>query len=227
MNEILFLISIVFYFSGVLFAYKVFGKTGLYIWSAIGATLANIEAMKMVDMFGLSVTLGNALYASNFVVTDILSENYDKESANKAVNIGLFVTVIWVLATQLILKFEPNSIDFINRPLNEVFGFIPRIAMASIFTYAAAQKIDVVLYHKIWEKTNKIFKDTNKGLWLRNNISTLTSQFIDTTIFTLIAFAGTVSFKELVLLIFTTYVLKAAVAVLDTPVLYIAKKMKK
>ena len=227
MNEILFLISIVFYLSGVLFAYKVFGKTGLYVWSAIGATLANIEAMKMVNMFGLSVTLGNALYASNFVVTDILSENYDKESANKAVNIGLFVTVIWVLATQLILKFEPSSIDFINGPLNEVFGFMPRIAMASIFTYAVAQKIDVVLYHKIWEKTNKIFKDTNKGLWLRNNISTLTSQFIDTTIFTLIAFAGTVSFKELVLLIFTTYVLKAVVAVLDTPVLYMAKKIKK
>ena len=181
--------------SGVLFAYKVFGKTGLYAWSAIGATLANIEAMKMVDMFGLSVTLGNALYASNFVVTDILSENYDKESANKAVNIGLFVTVIWVLATQLILKFEPNSIDFINGPLNEVFGFMPRIAMASIFTYAVAQKIDVVLYHKVWEKTNKTFKDANKGLWLRNNISSFTSQFIDTTIFTLIAFTGTVSFK--------------------------------
>ena len=227
MNETLFLISIVFYLSGVLFAYKVFGKTGLYVWSAIGATLANIEAMKMVDMFGLNVTLGNALYASNFVVTDILSENYDKESANKAVNIGLFVTIIWVLATQLILKFEPNSIDFINGPLNEVFGFMPRIAIASIFTYAVAQKIDVVLYHKVWEKTNKIFKKSNKGLWLRNNISTLTSQFLDTLIFTIIAFVGTVSFEELVMLIFTTYVLKAVVAVLDTPVLYIAKKIKK
>ena len=227
MNEILFLISIAFYLGGVLFAYKIFGKTGLYIWTAISAILANIEALKMVDMFGLSVTLGNALYASNFVVTDILSENYDKESANKAVNIGLFVTIIWVLATQLILKFNPNSLDFINSSLNEVFGFMPRIALASIFTYAVAQKIDVVLYHKVWEKTNKIFKDTNKGLWLRNNISTLTSQLIDTTIFTLIAFAGTVSFKELVSLIFTSYVLKAVVAVLDTPVLYIAKKMKK
>ena len=227
MNEILFLISIVFYLSGVLFAYKVFGKTGLYVWSAIGATLANIEAMKMVDMFGLSVTLGNALYASNFVVTDILSENYDKESANKAVNIGLFVTIIWLLATQLILKFNPSEFDFISNSLNEVFGFMPRIAMASIFTYAVVQKIDVVLYHKVWEKTNKIFKDTNKGLWLRNNISTLTSQFLDTLIFTIIAFVGTVSFEELVMLIFTTYVLKAVVAVLDTPVLYIAKKIKK
>ena len=227
MNEILFILSILFYLGGTLFAYKIFGKTGLYIWTAISAILANIEALKMVDMFGLSVTLGNALYASNFVVTDILSENHDKESANKAVNIGLFVTVIWVLATQLILMFEPNSIDFINRPLNEVFGFMPRIAMASIFTYAVAQKIDVVLYHKVWEKTNKIFKNSNKGLWLRNNISTLTSQFLDTLIFTLIAFAGTMSFKELMSLVFTTYVLKALVAVLDTPVLYIAKKMKK
>ena len=226
MNEILFILSILFYLGGVLFAYKIFGKVGLYIWTAISAILANIEALKMVDMFGLSVTLGNALYASNFVVTDILSENYDKESANKAVNIGLFVTIIWELATQLILKFEPNSIDFINGPLNEVFGFMPRIAMASIFTYAVAQKIDVVLYHKIWEKTNKIFKDTNKGLWLRNNISTLTSQFIDTTIFTLIAFVGTVSFKELVSLIFTTYILKAIIGVLDTPFVYLARKMK-
>ena len=69
--------------------------------------------------------------------------------------------------------------------------------------------------------------NSNKGLWLRNNISTLTSQFLDTLIFTLIAFAGTVSFEELVILIFTTYVLKAVVAVLDTPVLYMAKKMKK
>ena len=74
MNEILFLISIAFYLGGVLFAYKIFGKTGLYVWTAISAILANIEALKMVDMFGLSVTLGNALYASSFVVTDILSE---------------------------------------------------------------------------------------------------------------------------------------------------------
>ena len=227
MNEILFLISIVFYLSGVLFAYKIFGKTGLYIWTAISAILANIEALKMVDMFGLSVTLGNALYASNFVVTDILSENYDKESANKAVNIGLFVTIIWVLATQLILKFEPNLIDFINGSLNEVFGFMPRIAIASIFTYAVAQKIDVVLYHKVWEKTNKIFKNSNKGLWLRNNISTLTSQFLDTLVFTLIAFVGTMSFKELMSLVFTTYILKAIVGILDTPIIYLAKKMEK
>ena len=227
MNEILFILSILFYLGGVLFAYKIFGKTGLYIWTAISAILANIEALKMVDMFGLSVTLGNALYASNFVVTDILSENYDKESANKAVNIGLFVTIVWVLATQLILMFEPNSLDFINRSLIEIFGFMPRIAIPIIFTYAVAQKIDVVLYHKVWEKTNKIFKDSNKGLWLRNNISTLTSQFLDTLTFTLIAFAGTMPFKELISLVLTTYKLKAVVSILDTPIIYIAKKMKK
>ena len=226
MNEILFILSILFYLGGVLFAYKVFGKVGLYIWTAISAILANIEALKMVDMFGLSVTLGNALYASSFVVTDILSENHDKESANKAVNIGLFVTVIWVLATQLILMFEPNSLDFINGSLIEIFGLMPRIAIASIFTYAVVQKIDVILYHKVWEKTNKIFKNSNKGLWLRNNISTLTSQFLDTLTFTLIAFAGTMPFKELISLVLTTYILKAVVSILDTPIIYIAKKMK-
>ena len=225
MNELLFLLTIVFYLGGVLFAYKFFGKTGLYVWTAIGAVLSNIEAMKMVTMFGLNVTLGNALYASNFLVTDILSEKYDKESSNKAVNIGLFVTVIWLIATQLILKFTPNSFDTINTSLNEVFNFMPRIAIASIFTYAVSQKIDIILYHKIWEITDKIFKNSNKGLWIRNNVSTLTSQFVDTTIFTIIAFIGTVSINELVSLIFTTYILKAIVAILDTPIIYIAKKI--
>ena len=104
---------------------------------------------------------------------------------------------------------------------------MPRIAIASIFTYAVAQKIDVVLYHKVWEKTNKIFKDSNNGLWLRNNMSTLTSQFLDTLVFTLIAFVGTMPFKELMSLVFTTYILKAMVGILDTPIIYLAKKMKK
>ena len=55
-NELLFLLSVIFYFGAVLLAYKFFGKNGLFAWTTISAILANIEALKMVDMFGLSVT---------------------------------------------------------------------------------------------------------------------------------------------------------------------------
>lgn len=226
-NELLFLLSIVFYFGAVLLAYKFFGKNGLFVWSAVSVVLTNLEVIKMVDMFGLSLTLGNALYASNFVVTDILSENHSKEDSNKAVNIGLFTTIIWIVFTQLILWFIPSDLDFVNSSFETIFGLMPRIAFASIFTYAVAQKIDIVIYHKIWSMTDKYFGNKEKGLWIRNNLSTITSQFIDTVIFTIVAFVGTMPISELIILIITTFVLKFMVCLLDTPVIYIAKHINR
>lgn len=226
-NELMFLLSIVFYLGTVLLAYRFFGKAGLFVWTAVGVILANIEVIKMVDMFGMSVTLGNALYASTFVVTDILSENHSKKDATKAVNIGLFITVVWVLATQLILGFKPNELDFINPAFTDMFGLMPRMTIAGIATYAVVQRLDVHLYHGWWKLTDKWFGSSDKFVWVRNNGSTLVSQFADTVIFTLVAFVGVLPTEEMLPLIITSYILKSMVAVLDTPVIYIARKWKK
>ena len=100
-NSVLFIFSIVFYLFAVVAAYKMFGKTGLYVFTAISAILANIQVCKNVDIFGLSTTAGNTLYAASFLVTDILSEKYGKKAAQKAVYIGLFTTVIFLVGTQI------------------------------------------------------------------------------------------------------------------------------
>ena len=71
-NSVLFLVSIVFYLFAVIAAYKWFGRTGLYVFTAISAILANIQVCKNIDIFGLSTTAGNVLYAASFLVTDIL-----------------------------------------------------------------------------------------------------------------------------------------------------------
>ena len=83
-NSVLFILSIIFYLFAVVIAYKMFGKTGLYVFTAISAILANIQVCKNVDIFGLSTTAGNTLYAASFLVTDILSEKYGKKAAQKA-----------------------------------------------------------------------------------------------------------------------------------------------
>ena len=83
-NSILFLFSIAFYLFAVIAAYKWFGKMGLYVFTAISAILANIQVCKNIDLFGLSTTAGNVLYAASFLVTDILSEKYGKKAARKA-----------------------------------------------------------------------------------------------------------------------------------------------
>ena len=67
MNELYFFISIVVYFSLMLLSYKLFGKVGLYCWISFAMVLANIEALKLVTMFGMPVTLGNALYGTSYL----------------------------------------------------------------------------------------------------------------------------------------------------------------
>ncbi len=221
-NELIFIITVLIYLGSVLLLYKFFGKNGLFAFAIFGTLLGNIAVCKCVDLFGLSTTAGNVLYASTFLVTDILSEKYGKKEAHKAVMYSFSVMLLWLLGTQLILLFTPNANDYINESLKVVFGLVPRITIASLVGFICSQNIDVVLYHFIWKKTG----DNKSKLWLRNNGSTLISQLIDTVIFAFLAFFGTYPTNVFISILVTTYLFKAIVALVDTPFIYIARKIK-
>ncbi len=221
-NELIFIITVLIYLGSVLLLYKFFGKNGLFAFAIFGTLLGNIAVCKCVDLFGLSTTAGNVLYASTFLVTDILSEKYGKKEAHKAVMYSFSVMLLWLLGTQLILLFTPNANDYINDSLKVVFGLVPRITIASLVGFICSQNIDVVLYHFIWKKTG----DNKSKLWLRNNGSTLISQLIDTVIFAFLAFFGTYPTNVFISILVTTYLFKAIVALVDTPFIYIARKIK-
>lgn len=222
MNNLIFVVSILFYLGSVLLLYKLFGRNGLYIFTVFGTILANIQVCKCVDFFGFSTTSGNVLYAATFLVTDILSEKYGKKAAGKAVKFGLSTTVLWIIGTQLTLLLTPNANDVVSESLNVVFGLVPRIAIASLIGYVCSQSIDVFLYHYIWKKTG----DKKGKLWIRNNFSTLTSQAVDTIVFTTLAFLGMYPTPVFVSILLTTYFFKAVVAVFDTPFIYLARKIR-
>lgn len=222
MNEILFIITVLTNFIGILISYKFFKKTGLYVWVAISTIIANIEATKCVDMFGMSLTLGNVVYSTIFLATDILSEIYGGKSARKAVKIGFFSMVVFTIMTQIDLLFIPNSQDLVNESMHIIFGFMPRFCFASLITYFISNTLDTYLYEFI---KNKLPGD--KYLWIRNNGSTMISQLIDSVLFTIIAFVGVYSWNVILNLSILTYIVKFIVAVIDTPFIYIAKKMDK
>lgn len=222
MNELLFIGSVLFFLGSVLLIYRLFGRSGLFVFTAFATLLANIQVCKTVTIFGLSTTAGNVLYASTFLVTDILSEKYGKKEAGKAVKYGLAVILLWVIGTQLTLLFIPNENDYIHPSLQVVFGLVPRIAFASLAGYVISQSLDVFLYHFIWSRTG----GTKSGLWIRNNGSTLTSQAVDTLIFTFLAFWGVYPTPVFLSILGTTYLFKAVVALLDTPFIYLARKLK-
>lgn len=221
MNEILFIITVLVNFIAILLSYRFFKKTGLLIWVAIATIIANIEVTKCIDMFGLSITLGNVTYSTIFLATDILSEIYGGKEARKAVIIGFFSMIVFTILTQIDLLFIPNTQDLVNDSMHTIFAFMPRLCFGSLITYVISNTLDTYLYDFI---KNKLPED--KFLWVRNNGSTIISQLVDSILFTVIAFAGIYSWEVIINLSIMTYAIKFVVAVLDTPFLYIAKKIK-
>ncbi len=221
MNELLWGVMLLVNFLLVIFVYRVAGRTGLYIWVPISTILANIQVVKMVSLFGFEATLGNIVYATSFLVTDILSENYGRKHAKKAVYIGFFSLISFALIMNLALYFEPSQNDFAQKSMVTIFSLMPRLAVASLLAYAAAQFHDVWAYH-FWKK---VFP-SKKHIWIRNNASTMISQFLDSVIFTVVAFVGVYPMGVLFEIFITTYVLKWIVAAADTPFVYLAHMIK-
>lgn len=226
MNEILLIISLFVIYGGLLFAYRLFGKSGLYAFTVIATILANIEVLVLVDAFGMEQTLGNVLFASTYLITDILSENESKKAANKAVNVGIFSAVAMVIISQSWFLYEKSANDWVSDALSTVFSTTPRLVLASLIGYAVSQKLDVVLYHKWWEFSSKKWGDSHRFLWLRNNGSTLISQIINTVLFNTIAFLGMYDTKTFVSILLSSYVIYIFTSLLDTPFVYLSRKMK-
>jgi len=221
MNELVFFGELIFFLIAMLLTYKFFGKIGLYAFTVFAVLLSNVQVLMYINVFGVAATGGNALYASNSLVTDILSEKYGKKFAKTAVKLGFFAMVLWLSGTQLTMLYKPNTFDFISPALREVLSLAPRITIASLAAYLCAQLLDVQIYNYIWQKTGK----TKKMLWLRNNGSTLTTQLVDTLVFTTIAFYGTVDAPTFISMMLTTYLFKAIVTISHTPFMYLSRRI--
>lgn len=219
-NEILWIGSLVVSFLMVTLSYRLFGKTGLYTWTAVGVILANIQVMKTVKVFGMVTALGNVVYSSLFLVTDILNENYTKKDAQKAVWIGFFVLISTTILMQLTIQFIPDESDFLSEHITAIFSLLPRITFASLTAYLISQNHDVWFFAKLKKKHKK------RLLWFRNNSSTIISQLLDNTVFTLIAFAGVFPWIIIGQIFLTSMIMKIIVAVCDTPFVYWARRMK-
>lgn len=225
-NEIILIASVFLIYGSVLVAYRLFGKIGLYTMSAIATILANIEVLMLVDAFGMEQTLGNVMFASTYLVTDILSENEGKDTASRAVWIGVFSSVLMLLFTQTWLLYNPSPQDWASEHIHAIFATTPRMLLASFLGYVVSQRFDIWLYHTWWELTKKKTGNQDRFLWLRNNGSTLISQLVNTVIFTLCAFAGWYSTDILISVMISSYVIYICTSLLDTPAVYLARRMK-
>lgn len=221
-NELLLILSLIFTFSAVLVAFYIFQEQGLYLWTIIATIAANIEALIVVNAFGMEMTLGNILFASTFLVTDISSEIYGKKTAKKAVYLGIATSVIFIPISSSWLLYTPNANDWAMPSIRTIFSNTPRLMLVGIIVYVIVQLFDVWAYHK-WYFTTKKFGDSKKFLWIRNNGSTLISQLMNTVLFTLGAFLGVYGVETLISIMVSSYIIFVVTSVADTPFVYLAR----
>ncbi len=180
--------------------------------------LANLLGTKITTIFGIRVSVGIFFVPFMFLITDVISEVHGKTKAKEFVYISMFCLIFLVIATYFSIILPANDAWGNQEAYASVFGGSLRMIIASMIAFGLSQFHDVFTFHILKEKTK------GKYLWLRNNISTMISQLIDTTVFMFIAFYNinpkfTVPF--IISLIIPYYLFKIAFAIIDTPFVYL------
>ena len=189
--------------------------TSLVLGNVIGTT-------KFVNVFGLTVPAGVLAYPFTFLATDLICELYGKKRAQTLVWIGFFMNFFMLgLMTLGHYLQDAQGISGATSTFDSVYTFMVGNVIASMIAYLIAQSIDVRMFH-FWKRLTK-----GKHLWLRNNLSTTVSQLVDTTAILSILFLAdnlgenVKTVKDLIPLIFASYLFKFFFALFDTPLFYL------
>ncbi|MBP1970708.1 putative integral membrane protein (TIGR00697 family) [Virgibacillus natechei] len=181
--------------------------------------VSNILGVKLFSIGEFILPAAVIVYVVTFIITDVIGEVYGKNAARKTVQAGFFTQVIVMIFIFIAIELPAAPAFGSQAEFETILGGSFRVMLASLLSYIASQHLDVSLFQRLKAKHGK-----NK-LWLRNNVSTMTSQLVDTTIFITIAFWGTVPFTVLLGMVATQYVFKLIVALVDTPIVYLLVKM--
>lgn len=218
--------------SFALLLYRLFGRYGLFASVILGILLANLQGPKLTMIWlpfigELQTSMGVILYSGIYFATDLLNEKYGKQDANLAVQLGFLTSIIIVVMMSLSLMFLPStdpetrqfSMD-VHQAFTTLFNFTPRFVFGSLLAYYISQTFDVWMFQYIREKTG------GRHLWIRNNVSTICSQAIDTFVYSLVVWWGIVELPTAIMLGLAKYLLKIIIAVIDTPFIYLGRAWK-
>jgi len=212
-----------------LLLFRVFGKMGLYGVVVLNILLCNLIGPKITVIFGLTTSMGAILYSGIYFATDLLGERYGKREANRAVMLGFTASITVVVMALLCLEFtalndpqgEPGKTAFAQQAhgaLETLFTYTPRFVFGSLLAYLISQTHDVWMFHLLKRATK------GKHLWLRNNVSTLTSQALDTVVYALVVWNAILDdLGAAFALAGAKYFFKVLIALIDTPFIYWAR----
>ncbi|MBX9785793.1 MAG: queuosine precursor transporter [Alphaproteobacteria bacterium] len=211
----------------ILFMMRVFGATGLMVYSSLAVVVANIQVQKAstFDFFHEPIALGTVVFSSIFYVSSILTEYYGKAEAKKAVWLSFSGMLLITLFMFLTMGFKPAvGYQESHNAMCVLFLPAPALLISSLIAYVIGQQNDIWLFSLLSKLTD------GKALWLRTFVSTLIAAFLDNLVFSVLAWMvfsshplpwKTVFFTY----ILGTYIIRLFMAFMGIPFLYLARFM--
>jgi len=177
--------------------------------------VSNIASTKILTLWKFTFDGGTILFPLSYIFGDILTEVYGFQKSRRVIWLGFFSAVFMSLVF-FIVQVLPPAVDWsYQESWEQILGFVPRIVLASLMAYFAGEFSNSIILSRL-----KIFT-RGKYLWTRTISSTLVGQAIDTLIFCIIAFYGTMPNELLIVVIVSNYIFKCGVEILFTPFTYI------
>jgi hypothetical protein len=229
------ILQLFFCYAAVLVMVRFFGAKGVAVLMGVMVIAANIQVLKVFEMPFIHqvIPLGTALMATNYLASDMLAEYYGKEAATSAINIALAAFILLFIAMYFTMAFPTASLaqqqqagisgqQDIQHALHLLFSPAPKLFICSMVSFWLSQRLEIFIFCRIKARYGE------RNLWLRNNLSTWAAALCDNAIFSLLVWRlwteNPVKWHELIFgYILGTYLLRVLMAILDTPMIYIAK----
>ena len=193
--------------------------TALFVTSYL---VSNIMAVKVIGLFNLFYfDAGTITFPFAYMLGDVLTEIWGYRTARKAIFLTFFCNVMMVLCTQIgVWLPSPDYLDVTATAYNTVLSYVPRIVIASLTGFLLGELSNAWLMDRIKRKTK------GKRLWVRTIGSSVVAYLLDTVPFVLIAFAGTLTVRDILLMIVLQYFMKLGIeALFGTPMAYATIKL--
>lgn len=166
------------------------------------------------------MTAGVIAFPITFIVTDVMNEYFGKRGIRFVTFVGMAMIVFEFIILQIAMAVPVDEISPVSQEaFTSVFGASTRVIFGSLVAYIVGQLADITLFHWLRKLT------AGRHLWLRATGSTFGSQFLDTFIVLVVAFAGTLSIQSIIAITIFNYAYKFVIAVIITPVIYAAHWM--
>jgi uncharacterized integral membrane protein (TIGR00697 family) len=186
--------------------------TGVFVAALL---IANVgSAAKIVQLGPLAIPGGTLVFPVTFIFNDILTETYGFVRTRKVIWTGfasllLASVVFWLIGVLPAAPFWTNQDAY-----DSLLGSLPRIVPASMTAYFLGEWANSVVLSKMKYRA-KGARGVRQG-W-RFVASTIVGEGIDSAVFMIMAFSGTLTAKQLAATTVSLYVFKVICEVLATP----------